>query len=363
MTPPPPARYPAPTPLAYPAERGDEGRDPVEDLLVRSQKGVTFGTMLDELVDELAHRLSKEDPKFFTPLAVRLVRLSPNLRPSLAHTLEAKIVARLGKLANLEQVVCLECRSVRSRVEGGDWVVSIGAVTQDDLRRIGKDIGAKAFLEVDLTFNQAPAELTLAARIYRATDAHIVWTGAIKGDETTAAIMRTGKVPPSREEQLAEMKRKMEARPYYGILAFVGAGYIQSDGPKNGYWGANAGARLFERFGFERRHMFGLQGEGFVNWTPDHFLASGMVSAGYWFSLLRPHLNQGDLRIGATGGAFIAGNTGNSAIFQVMGEYVLQFRLAVNLAAMYMVPVQYQGSGSTEDLGGFGFMARGAFNW
>ncbi len=345
--------------LALPAVRGTPERDPTEDLLVRSQKGVTLGTMIDELADELAHQLSKEDPKPWSPLAIRLVRLSPNLRPSLRQALEAKIVARLSKLPGVEQVVCVECRAVRSRVEGGDWVVTLGASTQGDLRRIGADIGAKAFLELDLTFNQVPAELTLTGKIYRASDGRVLWAAAYKGDETTAAVLRTGKVPPSREEQLAELKRKLEMRPYWGYMVLLGVAYLQADGPKGGYFGANPGVRVFERFGRERRHMYGIQGEGFLDWQSDHLLLAGMLSAGYWYSILQPNLNRPDLRIGATVGGFIAGNEGNSAILQVMAEYVLQFRLAANIGVMYMAPAKYNG----QDLGGFGFAARVAFSW
>ncbi len=360
-----PTRIPQPTlarpPAAVEGVRGGE-RDPIEDLLVRSQKGVTVGTMIDELLDELVAQLKKEDPKPLSPMAVRAVRLSPNLRPALGQALEAKLVARVGKLPNFEQVVCLECRTVRSRVEGDDWVVTFGTSTQADLRRVAADIGAKTFMEVDLNFNQVPAELTLAARIYRASDGHILFTTAIKGDETTAAILRTGQVPPSREEQLAELKRKMEQRPYFGYMVFLGTMYLGADGPLGGYMGANIGVRLFERFGWQRRHMYGIQGEGFLDWASNHALFSGIISAGYWFSILQPNLNRPDLRVGATLGGIISGTDGNSAVIQIMAEYVLQFRLAANLSALYMVPAKFTQNG-TEDLGGFGFAARIAFNW
>jgi hypothetical protein len=347
---------------AIPVVRGKPTVDPVEDLIVRSQKGgVTLGTLIDELVDELAHQISKEDPKPLSPLAVRLVRLSPNLNPALAQSIEAKIVARLGSLPGLEQVVCLECRSVRSRVEGGDWVVTLGATRMADLRRIGQDIGAKAFLDVDVTFNQIPPTLTLAAKIYRASDAHVLWTAAYRGDETTAAVLRTGKIPPSREEQLKEFKRKLEARPYFGYMAFLGFMYVSSNGPQGGYPSLNVGMRLFERFGTDRRHMYGLQAEAVLDWGSQHSLFAGAVSAGYWYSLLKLNVNRpSELRVGATGGAFIAGTDGNTAIFQVMLEYVLQFRLAFNAGALYMVPAKYADG---FDVGGFGGAARFAFSW
>jgi hypothetical protein len=50
-------------------------------------------------------------------------------------------------------------------------------------------------------------------------------------------------------------------------------------------------------------------------------------------------------------------------MLQLMAEYVLQFRLAINLTGFYMVPVKYAGNGYEEDLGGFGAAARFAFSW
>ncbi len=360
-------RPPTPTSALRPtgsieALRGNRDRDPIEELLLRSQKGVTLSTLLDELLDELAHQLAKEDAKPFSPIAIRLVHLSPNLRPSMAQSVEARLVARMAKIPGCEQVACVECRAIRSRVEGDEWVVTFGATQQSDLRRIAAEIGAKTFMELDITFAQAPAELTLAAKIVRASDGKIMWATAIKGDETTAAILRTGRVPPSREEQLAELKRKLEMRPYFGYLLFLGAMYLSADGPQGGYFGGNIGVRLFERFGNDRRHMFGVQGEGMLDFASNHTLYSGIISGGYWFSIFQPNLNRGDLRLGATVGGIISGGDGNSGIIQIMAEYVLQFRLTANVAALYMIPTKYSGNG-TEDLGGFGFAARIGFNW
>jgi hypothetical protein len=88
-----------------------------------------------------------------------------------------------------------------------------------------------------------------------------------------------------------------------------------------------------------------------------------MLSAGYWYSVLRPTLNMPDLRFGVLAGGFIAGSDGNSGIFQINAECVLQFRLTVSLALAYMIPTKYTGTGGMEDLGGLGGMARVAFSW
>ena len=53
------------------------------------------------------------------PMAIKLVRLSSNLRPEFARTLETRLIARLTNSTNVKIAICPECTSVRSRVEDG----------------------------------------------------------------------------------------------------------------------------------------------------------------------------------------------------------------------------------------------------
>ena len=89
-------------------------------------------------MDEIARQLGREDPNLMSPLAVKLVRLSSNLRPEFARTLETRLIARLTNSTNVKVAMCAECTSLRSRVEDGNWMLTMGAVNGDDLRRIGR---------------------------------------------------------------------------------------------------------------------------------------------------------------------------------------------------------------------------------
>jgi hypothetical protein len=354
---------PAPPPVAsiaraaLPApKRVSEGS--VADLITRSEDDVPVTQLIDELLDELVYQLGKEDARTLSPMAVRWVKLSPNLRADLAQSIETRLSARLVKSTEIAQVVCTDCRAMRSRVEGRDWVVSLGAVHQADLRQIADDIGAKTFLDVDLQFIPGPPEnqLTLAARAFRSTDARVLFASAIRADDTTAAVLRTGKKVPSREEQLAELERKLEQRPYYGLDAYLGAAWIPYDAPGGGVQGASVGVSVYERFGRDRRNMYGLQGEGFIN--PFRLLA-GSLEAVYTRQMTEPDLNKPELRVWWGVGGFISGTEGNTMILESGADYVMKFRFSLGASLFYMVPVKF----ANYDLGGFGPKARFAFNW
>jgi hypothetical protein len=332
--------------------------DPVSELLRRSEDDVPVTVMIEELVDELIHQLAREDARSLSPLAIRWVKVSPNLRADLAESLEARLSARIAKSTEIVQVVCADCRSLRSRVEGGDWVVSLGAVHQADLRQIAEDLGARTFLDVDVQYLPGPPQsmVVMSARAFRAGDARVMFASAIRADETTAAILRTGKKPISREEQVAELERKLEARPYYGQAAYFGVAYMPYDSPAGGISGATVGYRVFERFGQERRHMYGLQAEGFINPTR---LQAGQLSAVYAWQATPPDLNRPELRLMWAVGAFIAGSEGNSIIVESGADYIMKFRFSLGGGITYMVPTKF----ADYDLGGFGVRARFAFNW
>ncbi len=66
--------------------------------------------------------------------------LSANLRPEFARTLEARLIARLlNAHRGQDQRSAPSATALRSRVEDGSWVMTLGAVKQDDLRRVGRE--------------------------------------------------------------------------------------------------------------------------------------------------------------------------------------------------------------------------------
>src|SRR5262249_14437966 len=199
-----------------------------------------------------------------------------------------------------------DCRALRPRIEGGGWVVWLGVTPQADLRRVAEDIGARTFIDIDLDYTPAPpqTQVVLSARVFRASDARVLYATAIRADETTAAVLRTGKKPISREDQLAELERKLEAKPFYGIQAAIGMMWIPFDEPVQGtISGAAMGGSAYERFGVDRRHMYGIEVKGFLN--PNRLIA-GMLSAFYGYQVTEPDLNKPEIDLSWAAGAFIA---------------------------------------------------------
>ena len=123
-------------------------------MLQRSQEQpIDFYDLVDDIMDEIARQLGKEDPNLVSPMAIKLTRLSSNLRPEFARTLETRLIARLSQATSVKMAMCAECTALRSRVENGNWILTLGAVNQDDLRRIGAQTGVKTFMELDFTYS------------------------------------------------------------------------------------------------------------------------------------------------------------------------------------------------------------------
>lgn len=327
----------------------------MQELLLRSQEGLPVALLIDELLDELVLQLSKEDARALSPLAVRWIKLSPNLRADLATSAETRLQARLAAATQIVQVVCTDCRSLRSRVEGRDWVVSLGVVRQADLRALAEDIGARAFLDLDVQYIPGPEpRVTLAARAFRASDARLLFSTSIRGDETTAAVLRSGKKPITREEQLLELERKLERRPRFDMGLQLGVSRFGYDSPKGDIAGATFALRIQETFGRDKRLLFGAQGELFVN--PDR-LTGGIVTAVLTWRATEPNLNDGELRVGGAAGGLLGEK--NTVVFEGGVDYLMKFRFSVGAGLIYIVPVQL----GEYDLGGLGLRGRLGINW
>ena len=183
----------------------------------RSQASIDFFELVDDIMDEIARQLAREDPNLLSPMAIQLVRLSSNLRPEFARTLETRLIARLTNSTNVKVAMCAECTALRSRVEDGNWILTMGAVKQDDLRRIGATTGVKTFMDVDFTYSP---ELQRGLDVGRASTAPP--TAASSGATPTgrtrrwrrccapdAASRRAPSAPPS-------WNRRSTQRPNYG---------------------------------------------------------------------------------------------------------------------------------------------------
>jgi len=120
--------------------------------------------------------------------------------------------------------------------------------------------------------------------------------------------------------------------------------------------GASAGFRVYERFGTDRRVMFGLDVVGFLN---TERLAGAFLSGGAWWVPIPPDFIFPELRLGAKAGAFIAGSEGNAAAFQLGAEVLLRYRFGLYLYALFMTNSEFDGG----TLGGVGFSTGLSFNW
>ena len=219
-------------------------------------------------MDEIARQLAREDPNLLSPMAIRLVRLSANLRPEFARTLETRLIARLVNSTNVKITVCAECTSLRSRVEDGNWMVTMGAVKQEDLRRIGQTTGIKTFMDVDFTYAPNSNVVWMQAMAFRASDGGVVWSDAYRSDATMAALLRTGRRIPTRAERAAELEQKINARPNYGYAASLGVAQIGYNAPTGNIAGAQVSLRFHEKFGEDLGSLFGLSAGIFTTGPP-----------------------------------------------------------------------------------------------
>jgi len=333
-----------------------------EELIRRSRTDVNFYELVDEILDEISYQLSKQDAIAMSPLAIRLVRLSPDLRPEFAGTLEARLLARISQVTSIRTAVCIECTSMRSRVENGQWLVSLGAVRQEDLQRIGRTQGIKTFVDLDFTFNPQANTIWMEAIAFRASDGGVVWSDAYRSDATTAMLLRSGRRVPSRAERLDELEHKIQGRPYFGYMVAVGLARIGYNGPTGDIGGPMATIRIHERFGEDEQQLFGLSVGIFFTGAPEagkNVLNSLMSGAYYSVNLSEPSLNQPELwAYGELGGMF-SGNQGNTFYGEAGLDLHLKWRLSMVGGLQYVLPTHF----ADHDLGGVGYRLRLAFNW
>src|SRR5215471_9228462 len=316
------------------------------------------------MLDEIAHQIGREDPNLLSPMAIRAVRLSANLRPEFARTLEARLVARVVNGSPVKMAICAECMAMRSRVENGSWMVTVGTVRQDDLRRLGETSGIKTFMDVDFTFRPDSNVIWMDVVAYRASDGGVVWTDAYRSDGTTAALLRTGRRIPSRAERDAELQQKIAARPNYGYAAALGLMQLGYTAPTGNVTGAQVTLRFHERFGEDQGNLFGLSAGVFTTGPPNmnkmpQALNSILLGAYYSHNLSEPNLNSPELWLYGEGGGIFSGNEGNTFYVEAGADLHLKWRLSAAGGLMYVFPTQYSGY----DLGGVGFRLRAGMNW
>jgi hypothetical protein len=336
----------------------------VETLVQRSHDSIDFFELVDDMLDETVRQIGREDPNLLSPMAIRLVRLSSNLRPEFARTLEARLIARLMNGSSVRVNICAECTALRSRVEDGNWMVTLGVVKQDDLRRLGEVTGVKTFMDVDFIYSPDSNVIWMEAVVFRASDGGVVWTDAYRSDATMAALIRTGQRIPSRAERAAELEQKIAARPNYGYAASLGMAQMGYSAPTGDVTGAQVSLRFHERFGENQSSLFGMSAGIFTTGPPKtgkqpQALNSILLGAYYSYDLSPPNLNKPELWVYGEGGGIFSGNEGNTFYLESGLDLHLKWRLSLEGGLMYVFPTLYSGY----DLGGVGFRLRVAMNW
>lgn len=323
-----------------------------------SQGTIHIYQIIEEMIDEVIADVSKLNHSVLSPTAIRNIGLTPNLSAQLGDIVEANLISSIVNNTPIHIKRCAACRALRSRVDGDNWIVTLGITNQADLRREAQNIGVQTFMDARLSYFPGANIVALQVEIFRATDGAILWTETYRSDATTAAILRSGDRVISRAERVKELERKLDARPYYGHILYGGMSYIPYDSPLGGASGAALGYRLYEKFGQNKQYLFGIGAEGFINLSDQPILGS-FISATFQWEVYEANLNQPILRTGPTVGGFVAGTEGNSAFAEWGIDLVLQFRLGIGASILYFLPVDFGGY----DLGGLGAKGRVSFNW
>ncbi|MBI2373603.1 MAG: hypothetical protein HYV07_06355 [Deltaproteobacteria bacterium] len=325
---------------------------------VRSTRAeVWLAELLDEIVDDAVALIAQLPKATVSPLAIRTITLGSNVAPSMRTKVAGTIVSALRAGTEIRLIECLECRSTRAEVIGDRFVMRRGVVGAEQSKRVAKEIGAGAFLDVAFGFDRDRGVVEMDWQIVRADDATIVWADSLRVDGETAIVHRMSESPKTRLARLAELERILAGKPTFGYSVGLGFGIVPYDDAENGdITGVTLAWRIFERFGADGRVLFGLDLMGFL--SPER-LAGGILSAGSWWVPLRPDPSSPELRVGLKAGALLVGNQGNAACFQAGAELLLRYRFGVYGYAMFFTSSEFD----SRDIGGLGANAGVSFNW
>lgn len=350
-------------PLRPLSERSRAPGEALAELLQDTRGTIELSELLDEVLADVAATLERFPTRRVSPTAVRQVVVGSNVQSSFGAVLRNRVTAMLQRGTGWKVVRCLACEATRSRVVGDQLVVTRGLTSQAALRKTGLDLGVRTFLDIRFGFDPDRAILELDFQLFRAEDGEVLWAETYRADETTPMLMRASDAAQTREARLEDLNALLEGRPLFGYAATAGVMLMPYNDPIDGdIFGATAGFRLFERFGTDRRVIFGLDVMGFVNFET---LSGALVSAAGWWVPLEPDLVNPELRVGGKAGAFIAGTEGNTTVFQLGAELLLRYRFGIYAYATYVLEAAYPGPNNNDQgmLGGLGTSVGLSFNW
>jgi carbon monoxide dehydrogenase subunit G len=309
----------------------------VDRALAASGDTVDASDVLDEMIDELAADLARVGASRFSPLLFDRIRLSANVSPQFAEIVEARLAAALMRAANLSLVRCMECRGTRTRIESASWVVTRGITGRAQLAQIGRDYGARGLLSVSLTVQQEPASMAMDVELIRPDDATVAFAESYRARADDALLYRGVDRAQGRQQRLEDLQRRLDARPLWGMAVSIEGAWIPVDG-RPALYGAIAMVHVLERIGEEREWRVGLSGGGLINST----LVGGVLGATVLRRVTSETVNGTGISVGGTGGVFITGSAGSSAIGTARVEWVTGYRVGLTASLSYLVPFKLQ---------------------
>lgn len=311
-----------------------------------------------EILDDVMADVQRLRLAQVSPMAIRGVAVSPNLSPLFAQWVEGELTSRFNQSADISIRYCASCQSLRTSVEGGEWVLKLGWSSQKDMETAAELLGVNAFLDAHVSFIPEANQVIISFKIFSAKQGQVLWAETYTSDQTTAAILRSGERVMTREEAYRELTRKIEARPYYGYQIYFGGGMIPYEGPPGNTDFITAGIRFYEKFGEDKANLFGIFIESAVN-VFSNPLFGAFFGGIYQRRINRPNLNDIQLWGGGALSFFLAGVEGNTLAMESTFDAIMQFRLGLGVSLYYAVPVEFAGF----DLGGFGYKFRFTFNF
>jgi hypothetical protein len=322
------------------ATPGTAASQPVEDrthVVKNKPAGDSFYQLLDEVLEETARDIAKLAPEDISPIAIGAVHVSPNLSTELEETIVLRLTAMLAQQEGLKQVHCASCFSVRSRLEGGEWVMTRGIVGREDMRKVATELGVKTFISVGLEFIDGEYQyLALNTRIISAKTSGVIYAKRLLSNETEIFLARVGKKRLTPEQRRAELEEMIEGKPRYGhqvMAAYTFVARNSGDGS-----GAALGYRLFESFGPKRSLQYGLQIQLFVG-----AFFGGNVAATFDYILRPENTMIPRVRFGVDAGASFVIPDATFA-FGVFTEMITHLGLGVHIGGRFMVPTQQLGA-------------------
>lgn len=318
-------------------------------LLLTAASTTPFEQALDDVLldaSEQVGALSKDD---VSPLALGAVSVSSNLDASVADTLQARLTTLLAKHQGLEQVVCSACFSVKSEVEGSEWVVRRGITDRETVQRLGKDLGVKAFVALSLQWVETDKNtsdyLALDVRVVRASNSAVLFAERFVSTESSGAIARGElKKPLAAEERKAELARLMRGEPRFAHNIIASFWWLpvtlNADTTVSGYPAISIGYRIYETFGPLGGILFyGFQVNGFI--VPgavagNHIIAGGAITGLFGATLAFSNTLIPRFRAGVQAGGYIGGPNGSTVLIGGVLEVLTRIGVGVTAGVHYL---------------------------